>query len=274
MTDFSDITQAAPGTISYSTNGIGNGQAKTWFRGFKDGDFTMTWDGVPFQDSNDPTHHSWAYVPAPAISYVDFDRSPGTASDVGPTNFAGSVHLFSPRMGNAMSIKGSESYGSFNTQEYLGEFNSGLFGGKNPKANLWFEGHHMTSDGYQTQNDQQRTAATAKFNYKYSDKTYLTLVGTSVLVDSNTPDSDPTRQQIAVHGDNYIMDSNPLNPDGSPNAMYYRNYTYHVPTNFEVLTFSSELDHGWKFEVKPYTYFRIQSNASPGHPFGEQTLQM
>jgi iron complex outermembrane receptor protein len=80
VTDFSDITQAAPGTVSYSTNGIGEGQAKTWFRGFKDGDFTTTWDGVPFQDSNDPTHHSWAYVPAPAISYVDFDRSPGTVS--------------------------------------------------------------------------------------------------------------------------------------------------------------------------------------------------
>ena len=60
VTDFSDITQAAPGTVSYSTNGIGEGQAKTWFRGFKDGDFTTTWDGVPFQDSNDPTHHSWA----------------------------------------------------------------------------------------------------------------------------------------------------------------------------------------------------------------------
>ena len=166
------------GHVSYSTNGIGNGQAKTWFRGFQDGDFTMTWDGVPFQDSNDPTHHSWAYVPAPAISYVDFDRSPGTASDVGPTNFAGSVHLFSPKMGNAMTIKGSESYGSFNTNEYLGEFNSGLFGGTNPKANLWFEGHHMTSDGYQTNNDQQRTAGTVKFNYKFSDKTNLTLVGT------------------------------------------------------------------------------------------------
>ena len=67
----------------------------------------------------------------------------------------------------------------------------------------------MTSDGYQTNNDQQRTAGTLKFSYKFSDKTYLSLVGTVVLVDSNTPDSDPTRQQIAVHGNNYIMDSTP-----------------------------------------------------------------
>jgi iron complex outermembrane receptor protein len=254
VTDFADITQGAPGTVSYSTNGVGNGQSKTWFRGFADGAFTMTWDGVPFQDSNDPTHHSWAYVPAPAISYVDFDRSPGTASDVGPTNFAGSIHMFSPLMGDAMTFKLAESYGSWNTNQILGEFNSGLFGGKNPKANVWFEGHHNSSDGYQTFNDQQRTAGTLKFNYKFSDRTNLTLVGTSIIVDSNTPDSDPTRQQIADHGLNYIMDGTPLNPDGSANAMYYKFYTYHVPTNFEVITFTKDLGRSWKFETKPYTY--------------------
>jgi len=212
----------------------------------------MTWDGVPFQDSNDPTHHSWAYVPAPAISYVDFDRSPGTASDVGPTNFAGSVHMFSPKMGNTMTIKGSESYGSFNTNEILGEFNSGSFW--NSKANFWFEGHHMTSDGYQTFNAQQHTAGTAKFNYKFSDKTNLTLVGTVVLVDSNTPNNDPTRQQIASYGLNFLMQDNQLNADGSNNGLYYRYYFYHVPTNFEVITFNRELGRSWKLETKPYTY--------------------
>jgi iron complex outermembrane receptor protein len=252
VTDFADILQAAPGVVSYSVNGIGNGQAKNWFRGFADGSFTMTWDGVPFQDSNDPTHHSWAYVPASAISYVDFDRSPGTASDVGPTNFAGSVHMFSPKMGNAMTIKGSESYGSFNTNEFLGEFNSGSFW--NSKANFWFEGHHMTSDGYQTFNAQQRTAGTAKFNYKFSDKTNLTLVGTVVLVDSNTPNNDATRQQIASHGLNFLMQDNPLNADGSNNGLYYRYYFYHVPTNFEVITFTRELGRSWKLDTKPYTY--------------------
>ena len=252
VTDFADIVQAAPGVVSYSTNGVGLGQAKNWFRGFSDGSFTMTWDGVPFQDSNDPTHHSWAYVPAPAISYVDFDRSPGTASDVGPTNFAGSIHMFSPKMSNTMTLKGSESYGSFNTNEYLGEFNSGTFW--KGKANFWIEGHHMTSDGYQTFNDQQRTAGTAKFNYKFSEKTNLAVVGTSILVDSHTPDSDPTRSQIAHHGLNYVMDGNQFNPDGSYNSMYYKNYFYHIPTNFEIITFTKELGHNWKFETKPYTY--------------------
>ena len=252
VTDFSDITQAAPGTVTWSSNGVGNGQAKTYYRGFADGNYTMTWDGVPFQDSNDPTHHSWAYVPAPAISYVDFDRSPGTASDIGPANFGGSIHMFSPKLGDAPLFKASESYGSFNTNEFLGEINAGAFAGG--KAHFWLEGHHMTSDGYQTNNFQVRTAASAKFDYKFSDQTYLTLVGTNVIVDSNTPNNDATRAQLAQFGDNYLMDSYATNADGSPNAMYYRFYTYHVPTNFEVFTLSSDLGKGWKIDFKPYTY--------------------
>jgi iron complex outermembrane recepter protein len=254
ITDFADIVQAAPGTVSYSENGVGLGQAKIYFRGFVDDDYTMTWDGIPFEDANDPSHHSWAYVPAPAIGYVDFDRSPGTASDMGPSNFGGSIHMFSPKLGDAMTFKGSESFGSFNTNQVLGEFNSGLFGGKNPKANFWFEGHHMSSDGYQTYNYQARTAGSAKFTYKFSDKTYLSLIGTVVIVDSNTPNNDAMRSQLAQYGDNFLMQNNQFNADGSYNGLYYRYYTYHVPTNFEIITFDKEFGRNWKLETKPYTY--------------------
>ena len=254
VTDFADITQAAPGTVSWSSNGIGMGQAKIYFRGFKDDDYTMTWDGIPFEDANDPSHHSWAYVPAPAIGYVDFDRSPGTASDMGPANYGGSIHMFSPQLSDSMSMQASESYGSFNTNEYLGEFNSGLFGGGNPKANFWFEGHHMTSDGYQTYNYQVRTAGSLKFTYKFSDKTYLSVIGTVVLVDSNTPNNDATRAQLAQFGDNFLMQSNVLNADGSYNGLYYRYYFYHVPTDFEIVTFTKDFGRGWRLESKPYTY--------------------
>jgi iron complex outermembrane recepter protein len=254
VTDFSDIIQAAPGTVSWSNNGIGNGQAKIYFRGFVDDDYTMTWDGVPFEDANDPSHHSWAYVPAPAIGYVDFDRSPGTASDMGPANFGGSIHMFSPKLADTTSYRGSISYGSWNTQQYLGEFNSGLFGGKNPHYNMWFEGHHQSSDGYLTNSPQVRTAGSLKFNNKISDQTNFTLIGTVVIVDANTPNNDATRQQIQNHGDNYLLDANQYNPDGSLNAQYYRYYTYHVPTNFEIATLTSDLGHGWRFDSKTYTY--------------------
>jgi iron complex outermembrane receptor protein len=270
VTDFSDIIQAAPGTVSWSNNGIGNGQAKIYFRGFVDDDYTMTWDGVPFEDANDPSHHSWAYVPAPAIGYVDFDRSPGTASDMGPANFGGSIHMFSPKLDDAMTVRGSVSYGSWNTQQYLGEFNSGLFGGKNPKNNMWFEGHHQTSDGYLTNSPQVRTAASLKFNHKISDTANFTLIGTSILVDANTPNNDATRQQILGLGDNYLLDSNHFNPDGTLNGNYYRYYTYHVPTNFEIATLTGEIGRGWKGDSKTYTY----SYSNHQHYQNDQTTYL
>ncbi len=254
VTDFADLIQAAPGTVSWSPNGVGLGQAAIYYRGFRDDDYTMTWDGVPFNDSNDPSHHSWAYVPAPAIGYVDFDRSPGTASDMGPANYGGSIHYFSPRLPSTQSMRLSDSYGSFNTNQILGEFDSGLFGGKNPKANFWFEGHHMSSDGYQTFNYQVRTAGTVKFTYKFSEKTDLALTSTVVIVDANTPNNDAYRYQIAQFGPNFYMQNNYYNADGTINGLYYKFYTNHIPTNFEVVTVNRYWGKGWHLEAKPYTY--------------------
>ncbi len=252
VTDFADIAQAAPGVVAWDPNGIGMGQSKIYFRGFKDDDYTITWDGIPFGDTNDPSHHSWAFVPAPAIGYVDFDRSPGTASDMGLANYGGSIHFFSPQLPDTMSMRVTESYGSWNTNEILGEFYSGLF--HNGKANFWFEGHHMGSDGYQTFNYQQRTAGTAKFTYKFSDKTYLSLIGTAVIADANTPNNDPYRFQLAQYGNNFLLQNNQYNPDGTLNGLYYKYYTYHVPTDFEVINFTHDFGHGWHLDSKPYTY--------------------
>jgi iron complex outermembrane recepter protein len=112
----------------------------------------------------------------------------------------------------------------------------------------------MTPDGYQTDNFQVRTAGSAKFTYKFSDKTYLSLIGTVVIVDSNTPNNDATRAQLAQYGDNFLMQSNQFNTDGSYNGLFYRYYTYHVPTDFEIVTFTKDFAHGWRLETKPYTY--------------------
>jgi iron complex outermembrane recepter protein len=254
VTDFADITQASPGTVTWNTNGVGLGQSTIYFRGFVDDDYTVTWDGVPFEDSNDPSHHSWAYVPAPAIGYVDFDRSPGTSADMGPANYGGSIHYFSPQLHTTSSMRLSDSYGSFNTNEILGEFYSGLFGGTNPKANFWFEGHHLSSDGYQTFNYQFRTAGSAKFTYKFSDKTDLSVISTVVIVDANTPNNDPFRFQLAQYGDNFYMQNNYYNPDGTINGLYYKFYLNHIPTNFEIVTVNREWGKGWRLEAKPYTY--------------------
>jgi iron complex outermembrane receptor protein len=91
ISDYSQVLQMAPGTFSVSANGPGLGDTKTFFRGFKDGQYSMTYDGIPFNDTNDPTHHSWAFFPAQTIGSTVFDRSPGSAATIGPSTYGGSV---------------------------------------------------------------------------------------------------------------------------------------------------------------------------------------
>ena len=257
VTDFADIIQAAPGTVSYTTNGIGNGQAKIYFRGFVDDDYTMTWDGVPFNDSNDPSHHSWAYVPAAAIGYVDFDRSPGTASDVGPSNFGGSIHFFSPQLSDEAHLHLETTYGSWGTYQVLGDINSGAFW--HGKAHFWLDSDYQSSDGYQTWSPKQDVAATAKFDYKFSDRTDLTLIGTNIIVDAFN-NNDPTRRQLLHYGDRYLYDGSEFNSAYASTSPYYydpqfwRYSVYHVPTFFDIITFNHDFGKGWRLDTKSYTY--------------------
>ena len=76
--DFSDVVLLTPGASSTSTgNGPGLTDSKTTLRGFKDGQFNITYDGIPFGDSNDPTHHSTSYFPNGTYERIIVDRGPG-----------------------------------------------------------------------------------------------------------------------------------------------------------------------------------------------------
>jgi iron complex outermembrane receptor protein len=251
VTDFADIIQAAPGTVSFTTNGIGNGQAKIYFRGFVDDDYSMTWDGVPFNDSNDPSHHSWAYVPAAAIGHVDFDRSPGTASDIGTSNFGGTIHFFSPSLSDESHVRGEVTYGSWGTYQVLGDINSGSFW--HNKAHFWLNGDYQSSNGYQTNAPKQNVAATAKFDYKFSDRTNLSVIATDIILDA-FQNNDPTRRQLLHYGDNYLYDSTAQNPNGSNDPQYWRYSVYHVPSFFDIITFNHDFGKGWKLDSRSYAY--------------------
>ena len=50
--DVAELVNFVPGAFSLNPNGIGLGKVKTYFRGFGDGQYTMTWDGIPFEDTN------------------------------------------------------------------------------------------------------------------------------------------------------------------------------------------------------------------------------
>jgi iron complex outermembrane receptor protein len=274
LADYAEYVNTAPGTFSLNPNGIGLGQGKTFFRGFLDGDYTMTFDGIPFEDTNSPTHHSWANFPSGWTAGVDFDRSSGLSSNFGPTNFGGSINLQSPQLFPDPDVRASVTYGSWNTRVLQLDAESGFFGPGN-KNSFLMNVQQLLSDGYQTYNRQKRVAGYGKYQYRFSDRTSLTLYGGLVDIWTNTPNTtNPTQAQVAQFGDNYLLDGTPFLPNGTPDPYYYGYNFYHVQTDFEYADFNTDLGGGWKFDTKGYTtrYWNKQ-NYQNGTPVSLSTAK-
>ncbi len=247
-TDYTEIIQIAPGIVSYNSNGVGLGQGTVYFRGFPDGNFDYTWDGIPFNDTNNPTHHSWVFFPGVWIGSVDFDRSPGTASTIGPATYGGSINLLSPEVPSAQSILPEVSYGSFNTLLIDGQYNTSMLG---PKKNigLALDVHRLSSDGFETGNDIYQNAGDIKVLWKPSDRTTVNGYSGVIHLFSNAANNAPYRAQVDTYGWNYMLQTN------DPTSAFYKAYnTNAIPTDFEYVGVRSVLGHGWFLDVKPYTY--------------------
>jgi iron complex outermembrane receptor protein len=159
----------------------------------------------------------------------------------------------SPELKADPDIRGTVSYGSWNTKLLSLDVDTGLFGpGK--KDALLFNVNGMDSDGYQTYNYQQRDAGYGKFQHRFSERSSLSLYGGVVDIWNNTPNTtNPTSAQVAQFGDNFLLTNTPLLPNGTPDPYYYGYNTYHVQTDFEYIAYNAETEDGWKIDNKAYT---------------------
>jgi iron complex outermembrane receptor protein len=114
--DWGTIANLTPSFVSSAPNGPGFDAAKGQsLRGFVDGQFNVTMDGIPFADPDNFAHHSTSYFPVEMLDHVIIDRSPGAAPDLGYASFGGSVNLFSKSIPEEARARAYASYGSFNT---------------------------------------------------------------------------------------------------------------------------------------------------------------
>lgn len=123
--DYGTVADLTPSFVSTAPNGPGFDAAKNQtLRGFVDGQFNVTLDGIPFADPDNFQHHSTSYFPAAELDHLIVDRSPGTAEDLGYASFGGSVNLYSEPIAAQAHVKAFAGYGSFDTTLYGATLNS------------------------------------------------------------------------------------------------------------------------------------------------------
>ncbi len=290
--DFSDIILLTPGASGTSNgNGPGLSESKTVLRGFQDGQYNITWDGIPFGDSNDPTHHSTAYFPDGTYERIIVDRGPGSATDLGQASYGGNVHIISRDPDKKAGVEGLGVYGSYSSWLTRLTLNSGaidklgglkLIGvgeykktdGALTGSNAWF--YNLYGKAELPLGDRAKFTFSAAYNqdfYHQSDnngisctagiKAPATAQSTSAAyaITGAYPKTDGnnciTGSQVATYGKNFgLVDPTSATFAGTPwpSARKDWNWTRKV-TDFEVARLTWNITNNITFDNKAYTYF-------------------
>nr|WP_321983998.1 TonB-dependent receptor [uncultured Lichenicoccus sp.] len=197
--NYDDAIRLTPSVIDVAPNGPGLGEAQILsIRGFQDGQYNVTFDGIPFADSDDFTHHSSAYFVMRDLGSVTVDRGPGDATTFGDATFGGTVALRSIDPGAAGSVNPSVSGGSFGTSSGGVLLNTGarvLPGG----AAAVLDAESVQSDGALAGAAQRRGTLFGKLVVPLDHGMTLTLLSNlSSTVQNEAPGA--TRGEIARHG--------------------------------------------------------------------------
>ncbi len=247
--DYATIANIAPSIVNIETEGPGLSESKMLsMRGFQDGQFNVTYDGIPFGDANGETHHTTSYFPAKVLGGEVIDRGPGTAADIGENTFGGTIGLLSkdPRTDRAAVVSVSE--GSWDT--FLGniELNTGLLPKLND-ASVVMTYQYMSSDGYRSFSYLQRNTYYIKYIQPIGRDTTLTVVANFNNIKFNNPGT-VTQAQIAAYGRNYGLDANPFDPN---NSYYPYNYQQ-KQADFEYVALKTRFGGDLSLTDKAYTY--------------------
>ncbi len=240
-----DNAAVAPGVWAISPNGPGgNENPSLTMRSFVDGQYNVTFDGIPFVDGANFSHHVNSYFLAQDTGEVTVDRGPGRASTVGDATYGGTIAVRSnDPMGDPTATVRSQ-IGSFNSRLVGFQYDTGVMQNYGD-ASGFIDYNHYQTDGALTNNNERRGNVFAKFIKPLSEDTAITVV----VMQNHTYQNDSpgaTAQQIAQYGSHYGLNQNPM----SSAYVGYNNDNFN--SNFDYIGLQTRFGD-WKVDNKVYT---------------------
>lgn len=244
--DYGTAANFTPSFVSTAPNGPGFDAAKNQsLRGFADGQFNVTLDGIPFGDPDTFAHHSTSYFPVAMLQQVVIDRSPGGAPDLGYASFGGSVNLYSETIPDEARARVYASYGSFNT----------ALGGATVNTAA---PHESGQTGVLATLQYTQSDGALSESAGYKDDIFLksvSLLGNVKLTAAYTYDryrfynpGSITTTELAQVGSSVGYNNDPASPN------YYRYSSTERSADFGYVKAEGAFTDRWRFEDKVYTF--------------------
>jgi iron complex outermembrane receptor protein len=264
--NYDEAIKFSPSVFDTAPNGPGLAESQNIsIRGFQDGQFNVTFDGIPWGDANDFTHHTTSYFMAHDLGQITVDRGPGTAATIGNATFGGTVYTLSKAPEDTFSVSPYVSYGSFNTFDAGVELNTGKLNSSGTR--IFVDAEALSSDGYLTWERQRRQNIYAKLVQPIGGNFTFTVVGMYNHVHQNIS-LGATQAQLAQSGPNFGLSNDPTNQN------YYGYNADFIKTNFEYGDLAGSWGDGWSIDSKIYSYAYIHTGLNGEDPNGEYPNQV
>ena len=257
---YTTILAIAPSMTGTDLNGPGlsdNG-VKNTLRGLPDGSFGLSYDGIPFGDTNGPTHHSESYFPATTIGSIDVDRGPGNAGNLGPSTYGGSVNMFSEVLTSGRSARVQLTGGTWATSLFNANYQTGEFSLGGMSSRLMLNYQDTNTHGYLTNQSSAAQNYLVKYQVDFAPGWTATLFGSyNGLFQQLNDNSGATAAQLITYGKNYALQN------GNPKAGTYAPYNHvHKKTDLDYLRLQGDVGNGIHIDNTAYTYAYINKTLS------------
>jgi len=229
-----------------TTSDAGNGIGYTGFRirGTAGTSINVMMNGVPY---NDAESQGTFFVDVPDLassaSQIVIQRGVGTSSN-GVSAFGASVNVISKDPADTFSVKSDDSYGSFNTQKYSAEINSGKFW-KN-RLSVMGRYTYINSDGYidRAFSNLHSYNFSALFQEKNTELRFLAFGGKEKTyqawngIDKETWETNPKYNYSGLYYD-----------PSTGEERFYSNETDNYNQNHYQLLWNQRFSDSWKLET-------------------------